>query len=70
METSLLICIANRWTGFCMVGTSVIKELDLTIELNPQIFYFVGNMLVWLLYQYINLSRIWLLLSPFERSLL
>ena len=53
-----------------MVGTSVIKDLDLTIELNPQIFYFVGNMLVWLLYQYINLSRIWLLLSPFERSLL
>ena len=27
METSLLICSANQWTGFYMRGTSVMKEL-------------------------------------------
>ena len=27
IETSPLICRANQWTGFCMIGTSVIKEL-------------------------------------------
>ena len=24
-KTSLLICIANQWTGFYMIGTSVMK---------------------------------------------
>ena len=28
VETSLLICEASRFTGFCMIGTSVIKELN------------------------------------------
>ena len=27
MEKSPLICSANQWTGFCMIGTSVMKEL-------------------------------------------
>ena len=27
IETSPLICSANRWTGFCMIGTAVMKEL-------------------------------------------
>ena len=26
IETSLLICSANQWTGFCIIGTSVIKD--------------------------------------------
>ena len=26
-ETSLLICSANQWTGFYIIGTSVMKEL-------------------------------------------
>ena len=29
METSLLICRANQWAGFYMVGTSIMKELML-----------------------------------------
>ena len=27
MEISPLICFANQWTGFYMIGTSVMKEL-------------------------------------------
>ena len=27
IETSSLICFANQWTGFYMLGTSVVKEL-------------------------------------------
>ena len=27
IETSPLICKANQWTGFCMIGTFVMKEL-------------------------------------------
>ena len=27
IETSLLICRANQWTGFYMIGASVMKEL-------------------------------------------
>ena len=27
IETSPLICSASQWTGFCMLGTSVMKEL-------------------------------------------
>ena len=35
IETSPLICRANEWTGFYMIGTSVMKELiTLTIESN------------------------------------
>ena len=26
IETNPLICRANQWTGFCMIGTSVMKE--------------------------------------------
>ena len=32
METSPLICSANQWTGFCMIGTAVMKELTLSGE--------------------------------------
>ena len=28
IETSPLICTANQWTGLYMVGTSVMKELN------------------------------------------
>ena len=28
IETSPLNCIANQWTGFYMVGTSVMKKLN------------------------------------------
>ena len=28
METSPLICSANRWTGLCMIRTSVIRVLS------------------------------------------
>ena len=27
IETSLLICRTNEWTGFCMIGTSFIQEI-------------------------------------------
>ena len=27
IETSPLICRANQWTGFCMIGTPLMKEL-------------------------------------------
>ena len=27
-ETSSLICAANQWTGFYMIGVSVMKELS------------------------------------------
>ena len=27
IETGLLICRANQWTGFYMIGTSIMKEL-------------------------------------------
>ena len=27
METTRLICTENRYTGFCMIGTSIMKEL-------------------------------------------
>ena len=26
IETSPLICSANQWTGFCIIGTSIIKD--------------------------------------------
>ena len=26
LETSLLICSANQWTGFYMIGNSVLKD--------------------------------------------
>ena len=28
LETRPLICSANQWTGFCMIGTSVMKKLS------------------------------------------
>ena len=27
METSPLICVVNQWTGFYVIGTSIMKEL-------------------------------------------
>ena len=29
IESSPLICYASQWTGFSMIGTSVMKELNL-----------------------------------------
>ena len=31
IETSPLICSANQWSGFYMIGTSVMKELRITL---------------------------------------
>ena len=33
IETSLLICKANQWNSFCMIGTSAIKELNTYISI-------------------------------------
>ena len=33
IETSLLIYRTNKWTGFYMVGTSVMKDLKLAIKM-------------------------------------
>ena len=33
METSPLICRANQWAGFYMIGTSVMKELKYILRL-------------------------------------
>ena len=30
IETSPLICRANEWTGYCMIGASVMKELTVS----------------------------------------
>ena len=32
METSPLICSAYQWTCFCLIGTSVMKELNDTLK--------------------------------------
>ena len=32
IETSRLICKANRWAGFCMKGTSFMKDLKENLE--------------------------------------
>ena len=34
IETSPLICTANQWTGFCMIGTSVMKKLNSIFDIN------------------------------------
>ena len=36
IENSLLICFENQWTGFYMIGTSVMKKLKLVIL--PDVF--------------------------------
>ena len=28
LETSPLVCKVNQWTGFCMIGASVMRELS------------------------------------------
>ena len=33
IETSPLICRANQWTGFYMIGISVIKEFKLKMKI-------------------------------------
>ena len=33
IEASPFICIANQWAGFCMMGTSVMKELKGKLDL-------------------------------------
>ena len=35
-ETSPLICSANQWTGFYMIGTFVIKDLKLFLPYKHQ----------------------------------
>ena len=32
METSPMICRANQWTGFYIIGTFVMKELNLILS--------------------------------------
>ena len=32
IETSPLICRVNQWTGFCMIGTSVMKESKIVMK--------------------------------------
>ena len=36
MESSLLTCSANQWTGFYIIGTSTEKELTIT-EAYPEL---------------------------------
>ena len=40
IETSPLICSANHWTGFYMIGTFVIKELTFMIKLYMELLTF------------------------------
>ena len=37
IETSPLICSANQWTGFCMKGTSIMKQLNALISTSSQV---------------------------------
>ena len=37
IETSPLICFVNKWTGFYMIGTSVIKELITSAVKKPML---------------------------------
>ena len=34
IETSPLICTVNQWTGFYMIGTSIIKKLKAMLKLS------------------------------------
>ena len=43
IETSLLICYANQWTGFYMIGNSVVKELS-----NFDYIYFTFTVILFL----------------------
>ena len=47
VETSPLICRANQWTGFYMIGTSIMKELTdtsvLPLALFLLYFYYHSN---------------------------
>ena len=45
VETSLFICSANQWTGFYMIGTSVMKELKNAH--NCQITIFFKKLMSW-----------------------
>ena len=44
IETSPLICTTNQWTGFYMIETSVMKELDnasaecITNKIKPEVY--------------------------------
>ena len=38
METSPFICSLNQWTGFFVIGTSVMKELSLLLAIRFYIF--------------------------------
>ena len=37
IETSPVICCATQWTGFYMIGTSVMKELKMKCEIENQL---------------------------------
>ena len=37
METSPLICRADQWNGFYMIGTSVMKELKLSFQIKIRV---------------------------------
>ena len=38
METSPLVCFASQWTGFYMMGTSVMKQLKIAAVLKINYF--------------------------------
>ena len=56
METSPLICSPNQWTGFYMIGTSVMKNLMSVMVLSNNVGgNFVNNFLWKSIYMQTNL---------------
>ena len=53
IETSPLICFANHWTGFYMIGTSVMKELNA----DSRMYLLFASIGVLKLYSRLSLSR-------------
>ena len=43
VETSLLICRANQWTGFCMITASVMKELKIALKSFKNKFFVIEH---------------------------
>ena len=46
IETSLLICTANQGTGFYTIGTSVVKEVKITLKKSDPWINFIKNELL------------------------
>ena len=49
IETSLLICSANQWTGFCIIGTSVMKDSRRSSSTYTESLYVVKHSLLFFL---------------------